>query len=78
MAFSKRDDMANTTVVKDPVCGMDVDVNSAATKSDYKGQTYYFCCLGCKAKFDAAPESTLRESGDKAKSGGCGSGCGCG
>ena len=64
--------MANTTVVKDPVCGMDVDAGSAAAKSDHKGQTYYFCSLGCKTKFDAAPESTVRESGGKAKSGGCG------
>ena len=76
IAFSRRDDKANTTVVKDPVYGIDIDVNSASAKSDYKGQTYYFCCLGCKAKFDADPEATLRESGDKAKTGGCGSGCG--
>ncbi len=70
--------MANTTAVKDPVCGMDIDVDCAAAKSEHKGQTYYFCCSACKAKFDEAPESVLRESGDKGKSGGCGSGCGCG
>ncbi len=70
--------MANTTMVKDVVCGMDIDVDSAAAKSDYKGQTYYFCSLGCKTKFEATPESTLRDSGEKGKSGGCGSGCGCG
>jgi Cu+-exporting ATPase len=40
---------------KDPVCGMQVDPASAAGSSDYKGQTYYFCSKGCKAKFDANP-----------------------
>ncbi len=29
--------MANTTMVKDVVCGMDIDVDSAAAKNDYKG-----------------------------------------
>ena len=29
------------TTVKDPVCGMDIDPTTAASKSEYKGQTYY-------------------------------------
>lgn len=41
---------------KDPVCGMNVDPKTAAGKSQYKGQTYYFCSLGCKKLFDANPE----------------------
>ena len=48
--------MTNTTVVKDPVCGMDVDEQTAAGKSDYQGQTYYFCSAGCKASFDKDPQ----------------------
>lgn len=44
---------------KDPVCGMDVDPKSAAGKSDYKGQTYYFCSPGCKVSFDKDPEKYL-------------------
>ncbi len=43
-------------MVKDPVCGMDVDPNTAASKSEYKGQTYYFCSPGCKRDFDKDPE----------------------
>ena len=46
--------MANT--VKDPVCGMDIDPKTAAGKSEYKGQTYYFCSPGCKRSFDKDPE----------------------
>ena len=41
---------------KDPVCGMDVDEKTAAGKSEYKGQTYYFCSVGCKKSFDKEPE----------------------
>ncbi len=41
---------------KDPVCGMDVDPKTAAGKSEYKGQTYYFCSAGCKKAFDKEPE----------------------
>lgn len=43
-------------MVKDPVCGMNVDPKTAAGKSEYKGQTYYFCSQGCKTSFDKAPE----------------------
>jgi YHS domain-containing protein len=43
-------------MAKDPVCGMDVDPKTAAGKSEYKGQTYYFCSKGCKASFDKNPE----------------------
>lgn len=46
--------MANT--VKDPVCGMMIDPNTAAGKTEYKGQTYYFCSPGCKKAFDQEPE----------------------
>lgn len=41
--------------MKDPVCGMQVDPAKAAGKSEYQGQTYYFCSTSCKAKFDANP-----------------------
>lgn len=44
---------------KDPVCGMNVDPEKAAGKSEYKGQTYCFCCPGCKASFDKEPEKYL-------------------
>jgi YHS domain-containing protein len=43
-------------MVKDPVCGMMIDENTAKGTSEYKGQTYYFCATSCKTKFDAAPE----------------------
>lgn len=45
--------------MKDVVCGMNVDPKTAAAKSEYKGQTYYFCSRGCKAAFDKNPEKFL-------------------
>lgn len=42
--------------VMDVVCGMTVDTATAEYKSDYKGQTYYFCSAGCKRSFDREPE----------------------
>ena len=43
-------------MAKDPVCGMQVDEKTAAGKSEYKGQTHYFCSAGCKKSFDKEPE----------------------
>ncbi len=42
-------------MAKDPVCGMMANPRTAY-KSQYKGQTYYFCTPGCKAMFEKAPE----------------------
>jgi len=43
----------------DPVCKMQVDPAKAPAKSDYKGQTYYFCAPGCKREFDKNPKKYL-------------------
>jgi YHS domain-containing protein len=50
-------DMENT--VRDLVCGMDIHPKTAAGKSDYGGQTYYFCSIGCKKAFDKEPEKYI-------------------
>lgn len=42
-------------MVRDPVCGMDVDERTARFKSEYMGKTYYFCCRSCKETFDKNP-----------------------
>jgi len=41
---------------------MDIDPATAAGKSEYKGQTYYFCSPGCKKSFDKDPEEYLGQS----------------
>jgi Cu+-exporting ATPase len=42
-------------LVRDPVCGMEVDPETAAGSSTYEGVTYYFCSEACKTTFDAEP-----------------------
>jgi YHS domain-containing protein len=41
---------------EDPVCGMAVDPEQAAYKTEYRGKTYYFCSLRCKDQFESEPE----------------------
>jgi P-type Cu+ transporter len=48
-----------TTTVRDVVCGMDIDLATAAGTSEYKGKTYYFCSPGCKKSFDKDPEKYI-------------------
>jgi len=50
-------------MAKDPVCGMTVDEEKAAAKSEYMGKTYYFCSQGCKAAFEKDPEKYLQGEG---------------
>jgi Cu+-exporting ATPase len=46
-------------LVKDPVCGMDVDPRTAKHSAEVGSSTYYFCCNGCKTKFVADPASYI-------------------
>jgi Cu+-exporting ATPase len=39
---------------------MDIAIANAAGRSDYNGQTYYFCSPGCKRDFDRDPEGVLK------------------
>jgi xanthine dehydrogenase accessory factor len=41
---------------RDPICGMSVNVSAAKHKSHYDGKDFYFCCAGCKQKFDKQPD----------------------
>ncbi|MEO9054801.1 MAG: heavy metal translocating P-type ATPase, partial [Steroidobacteraceae bacterium] len=45
---------------RDPVCGMPVDSATAKHRAEQGGETFYFCCGGCKAKFLAGPDQYLR------------------
>jgi heavy metal translocating P-type ATPase len=47
------------SVVKDPVCGMDVDPAASQHRLEHHGQTYHFCSGHCQAKFEASPDSYL-------------------
>lgn len=44
---------------RDPVCGMDVDPATAKHRATHAGRDFFFCCAGCKTKFEADPETYL-------------------
>ena len=49
----------------DPVCHMEVDKEKAPAKTEYEGQTYYFCAPGCKMAFERDPEKYVgKEAGE--------------
>ncbi|MBL7770859.1 MAG: XdhC family protein [Flavipsychrobacter sp.] len=45
-----------------PVCGVPVDVNSPKHVIDYKGEKVYFCCDGCKVKFEQDPDKYMQKA----------------
>ncbi len=42
----------------DPVCGMNVEIGKA-TKTEYRGGIYYFCCPHCQQAFESRPQEYL-------------------
>ena len=42
--------------LKDPVCGMLVEIASARHRSEASGRVVYFCCAGCKEAFERDPQ----------------------
>jgi xanthine dehydrogenase accessory factor len=46
-------------VAIDPVCGMEVVVDTARETAEHDGETYYFCGAGCRSRFEADPERYL-------------------
>jgi len=55
-AVSEQREPSAVATERDPVCGMFVDPKTAP-KSEFEGQTFYFCSLEDKAKFDKDPGS---------------------
>jgi len=38
---------------------MTVEKSKAKHKTEFQGKTFYFCCAGCKQKFEQSPECYL-------------------
>ena len=56
----QRNASTTTPLVKDPVCGMDVDPATSPYSSERDGQTYHFCSERCQAKFETSPIQNRR------------------
>src|ERR1700730_18198541 len=48
--------------IRDPVCGMEIEMGSAAATRNYEGETFYFCSSSCAQKFDADPARYARQT----------------
>lgn len=49
----------------DPVCGMNLEAESAFANREYKGKSFYFCSQSCLEAFEAAPELYAAEDAKK-------------
>jgi xanthine dehydrogenase accessory factor len=47
--------MAEPSAARDPVCGMTVTIATARHRSDGPAGPVYFCCGGCKQRYDREP-----------------------
>lgn len=47
------------SIAVDPVCKMEVEIETAQYKSEHAGETYYFCSAGCQKSFEKDPHKYL-------------------
>lgn len=57
---------ANTTTVKDPVCGMNVTLGAGKPSFEHDSKTWHFCSQKCHDKFAADPVHYLTGEHKKA------------
>jgi len=62
---------ATTQTAIDPVCGMTVTPNDDTPTHEHDGETYYFCCAGCRGKFADNPGAFLKTRDDAEADGSC-------
>jgi len=56
--MSNKHDLVSASDLKDPVCGMRVTEKSEC-RAHHNDTDYFFCCQGCKDKFETSPETYL-------------------
>jgi len=49
-------------VVRDPVCGIELDRDHTEGRSEYDGHVYYFCSRECKEMFDMDPQRYIADA----------------
>ncbi|MFC2163938.1 YHS domain-containing protein [Acidobacteriota bacterium] len=53
---------ADDKVMTCPVSGESFKKSEMTESAEYNSKTYYFCCPGCKEKFEADPEKYIKEN----------------
>lgn len=54
--------------VIDPVCGMTIESENAAARTQFDGRTFFFCSESCKREFDADPARYAATTADQPES----------
>jgi P-type Cu+ transporter len=49
-------------MVKDPVCGMQVDEKQAKASAQHQERTFFFCSTECRQQFLQEPDRYARQS----------------
>lgn len=55
------EDSQRPQIITNPVCGMPISLGMAKYIVEQNGAPIYFCCDGCKIKFDAEPEKYSKQ-----------------
>lgn len=53
---AEAEEIPREPVPVDPVCGMEVEPGPGVPSAELAGETYYFCCGGCRERFLSDPE----------------------
>jgi Cu+-exporting ATPase len=56
VVFGETSADAAAVIVKDPVCGMEIEKANAVAAADYNDETFYFCSASCRERFLSAPQ----------------------
>jgi len=55
--------LPNTSLERDPVCGMNVNPATAKYSAEHSGKKYFFCSGGCSDKFLIHPQAYINKRG---------------
>jgi YHS domain-containing protein len=55
--FEPTDEERPRVLLRDPVCGTEVDPEGAPARSVYRAITYFFCTHACRIEFESDPAS---------------------
>ena len=59
MKHLEKENLMTTAI--DPVCKMEVNIETAKYKSEHAGEVYYFCSAACQKSFEEDPHQYLTE-----------------
>ena len=61
IAVRRRAELRAPASAVDPVCGMTIAVTGDTPSIEHGGETVYFCCAGCRRKFEERHELARRD-----------------